>query len=263
MDDKEFQIKRSDNFTIVNNFILRDKNLSLKSIGLLCKMISLPPNWDYSFNGLVSICKESKSAIRTTINELKESGYIEILKKRDDKGLFVYKYIVYDMPKTLYLNKNNPGTDFPSMDNPTSENHHQLNSHSLIDKIDKTSKDEEISNFTKELIKLNYISKDEYNLTYYDNLFKEYKDNGYSNHELFMSIHYITKRIKENKFLDEDGNMIRNKFGYFKSALESNFKKLQGYSDYEDEYDWLADNEDLINNYNLSKLSNKNRDRER
>ena len=45
MDDKEFQIKRSDNFTIVNNFILRDKNLSLKSIGLLCKMISLPPTW--------------------------------------------------------------------------------------------------------------------------------------------------------------------------------------------------------------------------
>ena len=130
-------------------------------------------------------------------------------------------------------------------------------------KIYIPNKNEKISNFTKELIKLNYISKDEYNLTYYDNLFKEYKDNGYSNHELFMSIHYITKRIKENKFLDEDGNIIRNKFGYFKSALESNFKKLQGYSDYEDEYDWLADNEDLINNYNLSKLSNKNKDRER
>ena len=69
----EFQIKRSNNFTIVNNQILRDKNLSLKSIGLLCKMISLPPNWDYSFNGLVSICKESYSAIRTAINELKNS----------------------------------------------------------------------------------------------------------------------------------------------------------------------------------------------
>lgn len=261
MDEKEFQVKRSNNFTIVNNLILRDKTLSLKSIGLLCKIISLPPDWDYSFNGLVSICKESKSAIRSAINELKESGYIEILKKRNDKGLFVYKYIVYDTPKTLYLNKNNPGPDFPPLDNPAMENHHQLNNNKLIDKIDKTSEDENISIFTKELIKLNYINKNEYNLAYYDKLFQEYKDNGYSNNELFMSIHYITKRISDNRFLDEDGNVIRNKFGYFKSALESNFKKLNGYSK-DDDYDWLEDNEDVIDSY-FSKLSNDARDMER
>lgn len=262
MDDKEFQVKRSDNFTIVNNLILRDKNLSLKSIGLLCKMISLPPNWDYSFNGLVSICKESKSAIRSTINELKESGYIEILKKRNEKGLFVYKYIVYDVPKSLYLNRINPEPDFPSMDSPSSENQQELNNNELIDKIDKTSNDDN-SIFTKELIKLNYITKDEYNLKYYDNLFQEYKENGFSNNELFMSIHYITKRIKDNKFLDEDGNIIKNKYGYFKSALESNFRKLKGYINCDDEYNWFEDNEELLENLDLYKPIHRNSGMER
>lgn len=263
MDEKEFQIKTSNNFTIVNNLILRDKNLSLKSIGLLCKMISLPPDWDYSFNGLVSICKESKSAIRTTINELKDSGYIEILKKRNKRGLFVYQYIVYDVPKPLYLNKMNPGPDFPSMDNPTLENQQQLNNKQLIDKIDKTSNDN-ISIFTKELINLNYITFDEYNLKYYDNLFQEYKNRGFTNNELFMSIHYITKRIQDNKFLDEDGNIIRNKFGYFKSALESNFQKLKGYVNCDEEYDWLEDNEELLENINLyNSHTHKKEDRER
>lgn len=262
MGDKEFQIKRSDNFTIVNNLILRDKNVSLKSIGLLCKMISLPPDWDYSFNGLVSICKESKSAIRSAINELKELGYIEILKKRNDKGLFVYKYIVYDTPKVLYLNKINPGPDFPSMDYPTLENQQELNNNKLIDKIDKTSNDE-ISIFTKELIRSDYISKDEYNLRYYDNLFQEYKENGFSNNELFMSIHYITKRVKDNKFLDESGNIIKNKFGYFKTALESNFQKLQGSVNYDDEYNWLEDNEDLLENLDLYRTIHRNTDMER
>ena len=262
MDDKEFQIKRSNNFTIVNNLILRDKNLSLKSIGLLCKMISLPPDWDYSFNGLVSICKESKSAIRSAINELKESGYIEILKKRNNKGLFVYKYIVYDMPKALYLNKINPGPDFPSMDNPTLENQQELNNKKLIDKIDKTSNDD-ITIFTKELIRLNYISKDKYNLKYYYNLFQEYKENGFSNNELFMSIHYITKRIKDNKFLDENGDVIKNKFGYFKSALESNFRKLNGVINCDDEYNWFEDNEDLLENIDSYKSVHRNNDMER
>ena len=71
----EFIIEQDDSFTVVTNTILRDKTLSMSAKGLLSTMLSLPPEWDYSFNGLVKICKEGKCAVRNTINELKEAGY--------------------------------------------------------------------------------------------------------------------------------------------------------------------------------------------
>lgn len=69
LNTQEFEINRKNNYTIVDNSILRNKKISLKAVGLLCKMYSLPPDWYYSFNGLVSICLESKSAVRSVINE--------------------------------------------------------------------------------------------------------------------------------------------------------------------------------------------------
>lgn len=41
-----------------------------------------------------------------------------------------------------------------------------------------------------------------------------------------MSINYIIPRIISNNYLDEFGNEIVNKYGYFKNAIESNFNKL-------------------------------------
>lgn len=76
----EFEVEKMDSFTVANNFLLRDKNITNKARGLLCFMISLPPDWDYSFNGLVSCLKEGEKAIRSQLNELKEAGYVDILK---------------------------------------------------------------------------------------------------------------------------------------------------------------------------------------
>ena len=33
-------------------------------------------------------------------------------------------------------------------------------------------------------------------------------------------------RVTSRNFIDEDGNEIKNKYGYFKNAMESNFQKL-------------------------------------
>ena len=74
----EFIIEQDNSYTVVTNTILRDKTLSMSAKGLLSTMLSLPPEWDYSFNGLVAICKEGKSAVRNTINELEEAKYIKI-----------------------------------------------------------------------------------------------------------------------------------------------------------------------------------------
>ena len=54
-----FRVEKNKNYTTMSNYHLRDRNLTLKTKGLLSIMLSLPEDWDYSIKGLVSICKES------------------------------------------------------------------------------------------------------------------------------------------------------------------------------------------------------------
>lgn len=49
----EFKVYKSGDFTVMPIVHLKDKTLSLKAVGLLSKMLSLPDDWDYSLNGLV------------------------------------------------------------------------------------------------------------------------------------------------------------------------------------------------------------------
>lgn len=241
----EFIIEQDDSFTVVTNTILRDKSLSMSAKGLLCTMLSLPPEWDYSFNGLVAICKEGKSAVRNTINELKDAKYIKISQSRSDKGYYQYKYTVYRKPyEERDLNKNYPTPENRTSDNRTSEepttdnqpqlNTNKLNTKELIDKKDKYDKtgEPEIKHsiFTLELMRMDYLSKDDSGSFYFDELFKEYLDGGYTYREIFGAIHYIVPRVVNRNFIDDEGNEITNKYGYFKNAMESNFRKLNSYS---------------------------------
>lgn len=242
---REFEIEQDDSFTVITNNILRNKELSNSAKGLLCTILSLPPDWDYSFNGLVAICKEGKSAIRNTINELKYAKYIKISQYRNEKGYYQYKYTVYRKPyEERDLNKNYPTpenrtTDNRSSDEPKTENQLQLNTNKLnkeelIDKKDKYDKTNNLyveHNFlTKELINLNYITNEDLSSFYFDDLFNEYINDGYSVRELLGAIHYIVPRVISRNFIDEDGNEIKNKYGYFKNAMECNFEKLNNYS---------------------------------
>ena len=49
---------RSEGYTVMGNFHFKDHSLSLKAMGLLSLLISLPGNWDFSMKGIASICKD-------------------------------------------------------------------------------------------------------------------------------------------------------------------------------------------------------------
>ena len=83
-----FRVEKTKDFTIMSNYHLRDKNLSLKAKGLLSQMLSLPEEWDYTLAGLAHINKESKDAIRTTILELEKAGYITRHQTTTEGGRF-------------------------------------------------------------------------------------------------------------------------------------------------------------------------------
>lgn len=93
------RVNKNNNYTTMSNYHLRDTDLSLKAKGLLSLMLSLPDDWNYSINGLVAICKENETAVKSTLNELKECGYLIVTKKMPNEttsGRIEYIYDVYE-----------------------------------------------------------------------------------------------------------------------------------------------------------------------
>ena len=87
-------------YTVMSNYHLRDKELSCKACGLLSRMLSLPEEWDYTTQGLASICKEGVTAISAILRELEEHGYLVRVRKRNEKGqLAEMEYIIYETPR--------------------------------------------------------------------------------------------------------------------------------------------------------------------
>ena len=124
-----FRVIKNDNYTVMSNYHLRDKQLSLKAKGLLSFMLSLPDNWDYSLNGLESVLLEKETAIKTALDELKERKYLRINKERNSKGLYEYHYNIYEYP--YYPEVENPEVDIPEVDIPAVENQTQINTNKI------------------------------------------------------------------------------------------------------------------------------------
>lgn len=123
---------------------------------------------------------------------------------------------------------NYPTPDFRTIDYPASVNHHQLNNNNnkidIKDKYDKTGEpDISHQTLTKELFKLNFIKEDDSSSFCFDELFNNYINNGYSYRELLGAIHYIVPRVISRDFIDEEGNEIKYKYGYFKNVIECNY----------------------------------------
>ena len=96
-----FHVIKNYGYTVMSNYHLRDKRLSLKAKGLLSQMLSLPENWDYSLKGLTVINRENIDAIRSAVVELENAGYITRRQGRDDKGKMIgNEYNIYEKPMT-------------------------------------------------------------------------------------------------------------------------------------------------------------------
>ena len=119
------RVIKSSNYTVIDNSIFRDINLSAKARGLLCTLLSLPPEWDLTINGIVSIMKESRGAVLTGFKELMANGYIIRDRTRVGGMYSGYDYTIYetkispksDIPAVVKPKSDNPAVDSPAVDN--------------------------------------------------------------------------------------------------------------------------------------------------
>ena len=74
------------NFTVIQNYVLSSTNISLKAIGIYCKLISLPDNWNFTEEGLACICKDGKDSIRSALKELEDLNLLYRFRIREKDG---------------------------------------------------------------------------------------------------------------------------------------------------------------------------------
>lgn len=48
-----FRVKKVKDYTIMPNLHLRNRQLSLRAKGLLCQMLSMPPEWNFTLQGFL------------------------------------------------------------------------------------------------------------------------------------------------------------------------------------------------------------------
>lgn len=91
--------EHNESYTVIDNAVLQNVNLSFEARGFLCYLLSLPNDWTFTVRGIVKQTGCSKSVILRLMDELKTAGYIKLERKQDDKGRFTQSsWHIYETP---------------------------------------------------------------------------------------------------------------------------------------------------------------------
>ena len=77
--------EHDENDTCISNDVFRS-DLSLKARGMLCTMLSLPDDWEFSENGLQAMLKDGQTSIRSSLKELEAAGFLSRTRERGENG---------------------------------------------------------------------------------------------------------------------------------------------------------------------------------
>lgn len=112
--------RHAGNFTQIPNSLIRNEHLSLKALGVIVHLLSLPPGYRISLEGLCAARKEGETAMRTAIQQLESLNYMRIVRDRSASGRFIQsRWIVSDEPIVDWApHLENPRVEEPVLDQP-------------------------------------------------------------------------------------------------------------------------------------------------
>lgn len=122
--------KKQDNYTVISNEIVKNKDISLKTKGLYLTIMSLPDGWDFSIKGMKAILKENETAIYTAIKELIKYGYCVRNYLYTDGKRSGVEYIFYESQNDGLLNGKNLNLENLNLEKLNFENQAQLSTYS-------------------------------------------------------------------------------------------------------------------------------------
>ncbi|MCM1530632.1 MAG: helix-turn-helix domain-containing protein [Alistipes sp.] len=95
------RVRKDSNFTLISNKLLQNKEMKLKLLGFLLKVLSLPDSWHFSMKGLEAICKEGRTAVRSAVGRLMDMGYLvrtKLLPNESVNHTYEYVYEFFEKP---------------------------------------------------------------------------------------------------------------------------------------------------------------------
>lgn len=123
--------EKNKNYTVMGNYHLRDKELSLKAKGLLSIMLSLPDGWNFSTQGLTTLSSDGETAIRSTLKELEQKGYLKRNKVRINGKIVDWEYVVYEQKHPCVPVDESPVDENVHVNNRTQLNTKEINTKKL------------------------------------------------------------------------------------------------------------------------------------
>lgn len=155
------RVNKTKDYTVMSNYHLHEKDMSLKAKGLLSLMLSLPDDWDYSIDGLIKLSKDGKDSVTAAILELEKFGYLVRTQTKDKIGRFAgYDYDVYEKPMTGEPLTENPPTVKPPQINTNILNTNKQNTKRIKEEEARTIDDiiaeqkEELQEPLREYVKM-------------------------------------------------------------------------------------------------------------
>ena len=105
VDDTVCEIHKFSGYAVLSNCFVRSTKLGCPAIGLLGRVMDLPPTWNFSKAGLIALCPDGETAVDSALNDLKEWGYLEIEVKIPNENptgsiQTVYKFYEYSAKVT-------------------------------------------------------------------------------------------------------------------------------------------------------------------
>ena len=97
------RVVKNKDYTVMSNAHLHDKRLSLKAVGLLSIVLSLPDDWHYTVKGFVGSVKDGERAVNGALSELKKCGYLQVNKlyPNSERSKIEYQYVFYEKPQGI------------------------------------------------------------------------------------------------------------------------------------------------------------------
>lgn len=136
------RVHKTQNFTVMSNYHFKERKMSLKAKGLLSLMLSLPDDWNYSISGLVSLSKDGKDSVMSTLAELEKFGYLKRDRTTDSKGRFSgVEYNIYEQPQPKEPIADNQNSDNQNEEKQNAENPPLLNTNKINNEFNKEFKE--------------------------------------------------------------------------------------------------------------------------
>jgi predicted transcriptional regulator len=89
---------KNENYVVVDKVFVNDDRLSWKAKGIMIYLLSLPDDWKFYVEELVTHAKDGEKAFRSGFKELEKYGYVKRFPVRDGNRIVEWDTTVYENP---------------------------------------------------------------------------------------------------------------------------------------------------------------------